>query len=256
MSVEQGNYGPVAVKEKDGSTRIGYYDDDDVSPNGKYRAVVHYSEPPFLFGVGCRYVKYSAMAPIDTDVLWRRRQTLQHQIAMHHIGSSRKHKPADFRSSYLLAIELMYVSGLLSDRMFEARSNEGAAGGKRIFISHSSKDKQLAVWLATDLANEGQLPWLDEWKIRAGESIPLKVSSGIEDCDYMLVLLSEHSVKSGWVEAEWSARYWTDIEENQVTVIPVLISDCKLPTLLRTKKYADLREDYREGLMNILEAVR
>lgn len=125
-----------------------------------------------------------------------------------------------------------------------------------MFISHSSKDKQFARWLAVELANSGHSPWLDEWKIRVGESIPLKVSQGIKDCHALIVVLSEHAVASRWVENEWHAKYWDEISEGRVMVLPVLLKKCEIPTLLKAKKYADFTEDYNEGLETLLIALK
>lgn len=250
-------YGPVAVKQADGSTRVGYYDDDDVDgPNDDF-AVVYYCEPPFLFTTKYQLIEHSHLTPIDTDVLWQRRQELQRIIADHNLAAARGQRSSpNFKTLYPLVIELMFVSSLLSDRLIEARRNEGRRGGSRVFISHSSVDKQVAVWLSVDLASEGHLPWLDEWEIRAGESIPVKIAHGIDECDYMLVLLSASSVNSGWVEAEWSTKYWAEVQEGRMRVVPVLLSDCEMPSLLRTKRYADLRTDYGGGLDLILESIR
>ncbi|WP_370973439.1 toll/interleukin-1 receptor domain-containing protein [Amycolatopsis sp. cg9] len=101
----------------------------------------------------------------------------------------------------------------------------------------------------------GHVPWLDEWQIKAGDSIPNKVSRGIDECDYLLVLLSPISVGSGWVEREWSTKYWTEVESGEICVIPVLLEDCAVPALLRTKKYADFRADYASGLEQIVDSL-
>jgi hypothetical protein len=45
------------------------------------------------------------------------------------------------------------------------------------------------------------------------------------------------------------------VTDGRVRVVPVLLEDCEIPTLLRVKKYVDLRSDYHRGLEQILEAV-
>ncbi|GAA0954426.1 hypothetical protein GCM10009554_60150 [Kribbella koreensis] len=253
---EQLGWGPVVVEFPDQSARIGYYDDDDVDDDGNPIAIVHFSPPPFLFTNRYYLIPPSFLAPLNTDILWTRRQQLQNQLASGHLPSKKgKQKPVKFKKLYALSLELSFIDSLLSDRMLSARKNEGRVGGQRVFISHSSLDMEQATWLSVDLASEGHAPWLDEWQIKVGESIPSKIAHGIDDCDYLLVLLSPNSVESGWVEREWSAKYWSEVEQGQVSVIPVLIDDCKIPTLLRTKKYADIRNDYRTGLEQILEAL-
>jgi hypothetical protein len=211
--VEPGDFGPVVVRTE-GGIRIGYYDDDHHAGR-RPLAIVYYCEPPLLFTTHHDFVPYADLRPIDTDVLWGRREA----IAQTFIDAADEAAEPDARL-YNLALEYAYVNGLLADRMMEAREREGRRGGLRIFISHSSLDQQLALWLSVDLANEGHSPWLDEWEIRAGDSIPLKISQGLDECDLLLVLLSPRAVSSGWVEREWSAKYWTEASEKRLAVIP------------------------------------
>lgn len=246
-------YGPVVVRLSKSKSRIGYYDDDDFEDD---LAVVHYCEPPFLAAATYQLVDPSKLRPIDTESLWSRRQELNDILAAAQGAAGEGAKTrVPFKRLYEYSLELSYVNSLLADRMISARANEGDLGGRQIFISYSTRDKQVATWLSVDLANEGHTPWLDEWQIKAGESIPNKIAHGIDECDYLLVLLSPHSVKSGWVEREWSTKYSSEVTDGRVRVVPVLLEDCEIPTLLRVKKYADLRVDYHYGLEQILEAV-
>lgn len=56
---------------------------------------------------------------------------------------------------------------------------------------------------------------MDEWDICVGESIPEKVSNGLSDADFIVVVLSGNSIKSQWVEREWHAKYWSEIEKTK-----------------------------------------
>lgn len=124
-----------------------------------------------------------------------------------------------------------------------------------VFISHSSLDKTFARLLAKDLKSNGHEPWLDEWEIRVGECILTKIDKGIENSDFIVVVLSRHSAESGWVEAEWKKKYWSEISSGETLVLPVLIEDCKIPQILSTKKYADFREGYPVAFSNLLVAM-
>lgn len=139
--------------------------------------------------------------------------------------------------------------------MFEAQFARGPRGA-RLFISHSSADKDFVRGLAVDLAARGHQPWLDEWEILAGESITEHVSAGIEDADFLILVLSKAAVQSRWVEQEWQAKHWTEVNDRNVRVIPVLKDSCEIPTLLRTKKYVDMRdENYTAGLELLLKSI-
>uniref|UniRef100_UPI00403FB55B toll/interleukin-1 receptor domain-containing protein n=1 Tax=Paenibacillus sp. FSL R7-0313 TaxID=2954532 RepID=UPI00403FB55B len=90
--------------------------------------------------------------------------------------------------------------------------------------------------------------------MKIGESIPGSISQALQVSDYVLVLLSKNSIKSAWVEQEWYTKYWDEITERKVKILPILIEDCNIPELLKTKKYADFREDYNRGLRELLLA--
>jgi hypothetical protein len=124
----------------------------------------------------------------------------------------------------------------------------------RVFICHSSRDKAIARKLADDLRTLGHEPWLDEYAIRVGDSIPGKIEEGLQNADFVVVLLSPSAVKSGWVDREWKAKYWAEVSAGRVMVLPVLVEDCEIPLLLAPKKYADLR-NYATGLVQLVGAI-
>jgi hypothetical protein len=125
----------------------------------------------------------------------------------------------------------------------------------RIFMSHSSKDKPFIRKLSKDLRASGHEPWLDEWEIKVGECIVSKISDGISRADYAIIILTPDSVASGWVDREWSALYWSEIETGGIKVLPVLLRKCSIPSLLRSKRYADFTSSYEEGLSQLLYAL-
>lgn len=125
----------------------------------------------------------------------------------------------------------------------------------KVFVSHSSKDKSFMRKLSIDLLRYGHDPWLDEWEIRVGDCIVSGVEGGIAGSDFAIVVLSDNSVRSGWVDSEWKAKYWAEVQKGQVMVLPALLQDCEIPVLLQTKKYADFRTNYDEGLHDLLCAL-
>lgn len=243
------DFGPVVVRQPGRALRVGYFDNVEPLARRGFRAFVYYFPPPFLLVREYHMVNLAWLSPVDTPTLWSRRESL-HRIMWEQISpmTARDRARIPYKRLYGYSQELSVVEGLLSDRMLEALRNEGV--GRRVFISYSPADKQAAISLSVDLAGRGHRPWLDEWQIRAGETIPVKIAQ-----EFLLVLLSPRSVESGWVEREWLAKYCAEVTEGRVTVIPVLLEQCRVPTLLRTKKYADLRSDYQAGLTEILEAL-
>ena len=123
------------------------------------------------------------------------------------------------------------------------------------FLSHSSKDKDFVRRLAADLTRNDIGVWLDEQMIKVGDSIVDKVSQGLAESDYFLIALSGHSASSEWVNKELNQALLTEIEERKVRVLPLKLSDCDMPSLIKDKKYADFSQNYRSGLKELLEAL-
>ena len=116
---------------------------------------------------------------------------------------------------------------------------------KKVFLSHSSQDKNFVRLFASKLAEENIPYWLDESEILVGESLIEKIGSGIYETDCIIAFISSSSVKSNWVRKELQLAMTREIEENQLRVIPIIIDDCEIPTYLRDKLYADLRDEKR-----------
>lgn len=123
----------------------------------------------------------------------------------------------------------------------------------RIFLSHSSADKEPVRRLADDLDAAGIIVWLDEQQIGVGDPISKRIQEGIATADYVAVWLTQRAVSSEWVQREWGARLNKEIAEFNVQILPLLAESCDVPILLTDKKYADFRESYDDGLHELLE---
>ena len=59
-----------------------------------------------------------------------------------------------------------------------------------VFLSHNSKDKPKVRKLAERLKAAGVRVWLDEWIVKAGDIITLKVDEGLEKSRVLLLCIS------------------------------------------------------------------
>jgi hypothetical protein len=124
-----------------------------------------------------------------------------------------------------------------------------------VFLSHSSKDKPIIRKLATDLTAAGVAVWLDEQKIRVGDSITESIAQGLADSDFFLIALSENSTSSDWVKRELNSALMDAISKRNVKVLPVLLAPTDIPTIIRDMKYADFTKSYKQGLSDLLAAI-
>jgi hypothetical protein len=122
----------------------------------------------------------------------------------------------------------------------------------RVFVSHSARDKPFARKLVKALRGHNLHVWIDEQELQVGYSIVSGVSEGLRNAGYVVAVLSKASVASRWVQAELNATLMEELSGKGVVVLPVLIEDCELPTLLRDRVYADFRGDFEVGLQRLL----
>lgn len=122
----------------------------------------------------------------------------------------------------------------------------------KIFLSHSSKDKDFVRKLASDLTKNDVPVWFDEWELKVGDSLNKKIGEAINESGWLAVVISGNSIKSTWVEKELNAGLATELEKKQVFVLPLVIDNCEIPIFLRDKLFADFRSDYSDGLTSLL----
>ena len=73
-----------------------------------------------------------------------------------------------------------------------------------VFLSHNAKDKPRVRRLAERLKQAGLRVWFDEWNVRSGDIIALKVDEGLEQSRVLLLCFSPNALASGWVALERS----------------------------------------------------
>lgn len=124
------------------------------------------------------------------------------------------------------------------------------------FLSHSSQDKPFVRQLAGDLKANGVDVWLDEQRIRVGDSIPEKIAQGLAESDYFLIAISEHSITSPWVAKELNNALVNEVERRDVHILPLKLDDASMPPAISDKKYADFSTSYKAGLDDLLGVLK
>ena len=140
-----------------------------------------------------------------------------------------------------------------------ALSSDSEARRFGVFLSHSTEDAEVADRIAVGLrALMSQYPvWYSDWAIRAGESIVDKINEALVRNDTLVVLLSRESVASPWVRRELTTALMDQLSGQDVTVVPILIEDCTIPSVLRDIRYIDMRSDrFEEGFIELFQLLR
>ncbi|OLS20661.1 MAG: hypothetical protein HeimC3_39270 [Candidatus Heimdallarchaeota archaeon LC_3] len=126
---------------------------------------------------------------------------------------------------------------------------------KKIFLSYSHSDSEIALKIANDLNSSGINAWYDKWEINPGDSLIDKIfKEGLKDIDYFIILLSNSSVKSKWVNIELNSATISRIE-GITKIIPILIEKSEIPLQLRSFLWIDLTENYQEGIKKLINSI-
>jgi hypothetical protein len=90
----------------------------------------------------------------------------------------------------------------------------------RLFLSHAFEDKESFVRaLASELSRDFDV-WYDEYSLRLGDRLLPSISKGLKECDYGIVVLSQHFFKKKWTQAELEGLFALETEERKI-VLPV-----------------------------------
>jgi hypothetical protein len=96
------------------------------------------------------------------------------------------------------------------------------------FISYSNHDEALAERLYADLQARGVRCWYAPHHMQIGEPILSGIDRGIRLHDKLLLILSESSIESGWVEQEVHMALAREKTERRRVLFPIRIDDAVL----------------------------
>jgi DNA-binding transcriptional regulator YhcF (GntR family) len=132
----------------------------------------------------------------------------------------------------------------------EERMNER----RRAFLSYSHADREVADRIAKGLQASGIDVWYDDWELLAGDSLIRKIEERIASADAFIVLLSEHSVESRWVQEELDMALIRRIEED-ARVVPVVLGNVSIPLFLRPLLQVRMGNDFDQILRQLQAAI-
>ena len=93
------------------------------------------------------------------------------------------------------------------------------------FISYSHKDEELAQRIHNDLQASGVRCWFASHDLKIGDKIRATIDESIRFHDKLLLMLSEHSVQSNWVEHEVEHALDRERIEKKNILFPVRLDE-------------------------------
>lgn len=93
------------------------------------------------------------------------------------------------------------------------------------FISYSAKDQSFAERLYADLQNRGVRCWFAPEDLKIGDKFRQRIDDSIRIHDKLLVVLSQVSILSAWVEDEVESAMERERTEKRPVLFPIRIDD-------------------------------
>lgn len=136
------------------------------------------------------------------------------------------------------------------------------------FISYSSKDHEFAQRLYADLQSRGVRCWFAPADLRIGDRFRQAIDESIKAHDKLLVVLSENSVGSSWVEKEVETAFEEEGRRKKTVLFPIRLDQhaiqCEVAwaaDIRRTRHIGDFtrwhhHEDYMKAFDRLLRNLK
>lgn len=136
------------------------------------------------------------------------------------------------------------------------------------FISYSSKDEDFAKRLHADLQSEGVRCWFAPEDMKIGDKIRQRIDESIRMYDKLLLILSENSINSTWVEKEVETAFGKEQRNKHLILFPIRLDSRVMDTdtswaadIRRTRHIGDFtnwkgHDAYQAGFERLLRDLR
>ena len=173
--------------------------------------------------IGLDSIRHASPSTVDLDTIYRSKGRIP-EVFLRGCGI-----PGDF---------IVYMRSLVSK----------AIDFYSCFISYSSKDDDFAQRLHADLQQQGVRCWFAPEDLKIGDKFRTRIDESIRIYDKLMVILSENSIRSPWVEDEVEAALEKERKQNKLVLFPIRLDDAVMETdqawaasLRRTRHIGDFR---------------
>jgi uncharacterized protein YjbI with pentapeptide repeats len=98
------------------------------------------------------------------------------------------------------------------------------------FISYSNRDHEFVERLHADLQSNGVRCWFAPENLKIGDLFRKRIDEAIHLHDKLLIVLSDNSVRSPWVEKEVETAFEKECQQNRTVLFPIRLDDAVMET--------------------------
>lgn len=124
---------------------------------------------------------------------------------------------------------------------------------RKIFLSHSSKDRAFVLRLVKILKSNRISYWYSATHIKGAKQWHDEIGRALGECNWFLVVLTPEAVRSQWVKRE--LLFALDEDRYNQRIIPLLYKSCKYSRLswtLPAFELVDFRARFDSGCKQLL----
>jgi TIR domain len=100
---------------------------------------------------------------------------------------------------------------------------------REVFLSHASQDHAKATRLRDVLVSQGVSVWFSPHHLQGADQWIDEIGKALDRCDWFMVLLTPHAVRSMWVQREF--KYALIEKRFHGRIIPLLFKKCRVRSL-------------------------
>lgn len=126
---------------------------------------------------------------------------------------------------------------------------------KRIYLSYSFHDKEKANLIANHLQNTGFDVISDYRNLSSDKYMFDEIRYSFQSSDFVLILLSKSLFESSYFRFEYSKDFLYHTRQRKVTIIPVLIEKCAIPSDFLEYELFNLTNDFEKGFEKLLKRI-
>ena len=117
----------------------------------------------------------------------------------------------------------------------------------RVFLSYArvDADKKFVRELHQRLRRDGIECFFDEVSLAPGANFVLQVSVAIDECNYLVMVMSRAYFSARFAPVEWAAVLADDPKNERGRLVPLLLEECELPALIKQLNYIDVSSTER-----------
>lgn len=127
---------------------------------------------------------------------------------------------------------------------------------KRIFLSYSYRDRDIALQISTILTKKTGLEVIIDYHNHPFEKdIFDEIRYSFNSSDFVLILLSKSLFSTSSLNFEYKQEFFSNARQRRVFLIPVLIEKCDIPSDFLEFEIFNLANDFEKGIDKLLRKI-